>query len=266
MAILRVEKSSSNYCRANTTTLTLHSSFLNKRENITVYHSGEITANTPIVILLHGVYGAHWVWMDLGGAHLVYEQLKQQGMGDFILVMPSDGSLWDGSAYLPLKDHGNFERWIVDDVINGVIDNIDGATSQSNVYLAGLSMGGYGALRLGAKYPSMFNGVSAHSSVTSLADLQQFIDKPVTDYQCEFIQESDLLYWMEKNAEILPPLRFDCGEMDSLYKSNLALCRSLDELNINYCFESLNGGHEWSYWHENLAKTLWFFDSQEPRP
>ena len=255
MAILRVEKSNSAYSQKNTTTLTLHSSFIEKRENISIYQSGKIGKNTPIIILLHGVYGANWVWMELGGAHLVYDKLKQQGLNDFVLVMPSDGSLWDGSGYLPLTQHGDFERWIVDDVINGVIDNIDGVSKQSNVYISGLSMGGYGALRLGAKYPEKFKGISAHSSVTSLDDLQQFIDNPVADYQCEFEHESDLNHWFEKNAKSLPPLRLDCGSSDSLHLSNLSLCKSFDKLNINYQFESLGGGHEWSYWHKNLVKT-----------
>lgn len=263
MAVLRVEKSNTSYSRENTTTLTLHSSYLGKRENISVYQSGEITLDTPIIILLHGVYGANWVWMDLGGAHLVYEQLKQQGLSDFILVMPSDGSLWDGSAYLPLVQHGNFERWIVEDVIEAVIDNIEGATQNSNIYISGLSMGGYGALRLGAKYPEKFNGISAHSSVTSLSDLQQFIENPISDYQCEFHQESNLLYWFNLNATKLPALRFDCGKDDSLYHSNLVLKNALNNLEIDFQFEALSGEHEWPYWHQNLAKTLWFFNEIE---
>lgn len=267
MAISRVEKSNSAYSRANTTTLTFHSTFLAKRETISVYQSidasTKMTNNIPIIVLLHGVYGAHWVWTELGGAHVVYEQLKQQGLKDFVLVMPSDGSLWDGSGYLPLTHHGDFERWIVEDVINGVIENIDGVSEQSNVYISGLSMGGYGALRLGAKYPDKFKGISAHSSVTSLNDLQQFIENPVSDYQCDFEQEADLSYWFKKNANLLPPLRLDCGKSDSLFKSNVQLCKVLDELQISYKFESLEGSHEWPYWHKNLVKTLWFFNEIE---
>lgn len=267
MTVLRVEKSNDAYSRANTTLLTLHSSFLAKRETITVYQSGtassKISNDTPIIVLLHGVYGAHWAWMELGGAHVVYEQLKQEGLKDFVLVMPSDGSLWDGSGYLPLTHHGDFEQWIVEDVIQGVIDNIDGVSEQSNVYIAGLSMGGYGALRLGAKYPEKFNGISAHSAVTSLSDLQQFIEYPVSDYQCDFEQEADLNYWLENNAHSLPPLRLDCGKSDSLFESNLQLCKALDDLEISYKFEGLEGSHEWPYWHKNLAKTLWFFDQIE---
>ena len=263
MTILRVEKSNPKYSQANTTTLTLHSSYINGRQGINVYSYPSEKHNIPIVILLHGVYGSSNVWMDLGGAHLVYDKLRKQGLSEFILVMPSDGGLWDGSGYLPLGQHGNYEKWIVEDVVDGVLDNIDGAGKKSNVYISGLSMGGYGALRLGAKYPEIFSGISAHSSVTSLADLQQFIDNPISDYYCENQHESNIRYWLEKNRSIIPPLRLDCGKDDSLYESNLSLCKALNNLSIDYQFDSFSGGHEWEYWHKHLAITLTFFNEIE---
>ncbi|TYK67242.1 alpha/beta hydrolase [Colwellia echini] len=263
MAILRVEKSNPEYGQKNTTTLTLHSSHISGRQDVSIYHSNKVTPNTPIIFLLHGVYGSNWVWMELGGAHLVYEQLKAEGLNDFVLVMPSDGGLWDGSAYLPLKNHGDYEQWIVDDVLTAVIDNIYGVSEQSRLYISGLSMGGYGALRLGAKYPEKFSGISAHSSVTSMADLQQFIEIDVADYQCEFEHEADINYWLAKNKASLPPMRLDCGTEDSLYLSNLQLVETMKNLGVAYQFEELKGGHEWSYWHQNLAKTLLFFNEIE---
>lgn len=263
MTILRVEKSNSIYARKNTTTITLYSDHIYGRQDMNIYHHLSDKKDIPIVILLHGVYGSSNVWMDLGGAHVVYDQLRAKGLAEFIIVMPSDGGLWDGSGYLPLKGHGNYEKWIVEDVINGVIDNIDSASSSSNIYISGLSMGGYGALRLGAKYPKLFSGISVHSSVTSLTDLQQFIDNPVSDYICEDINEPNISYWLEKNRDDLAPLRLDCGEDDSLYVSNLNLCKTLDDLKIHYEFSSFSGGHEWAYWHKHLATTLKFFNFLE---
>ena len=263
MTILRVEKSNPEYSRENTTTLTIHSSHIQGRQDVSVYHHASNNQDIPIVILLHGVYGSNWVWMELGGVHLVYDQLRQQGLSDFILVMPSDGGLWDGSGYLPLLEHGNYESWITEDVINGVIDNIDGATNHSNVYISGLSMGGFGALKLGAKYPEKFSGISAHSAVTSLEDLQQFIENPISDYQCEYEQEDNLLHWLNKSKQSLPPIRLDCGKDDSLYSSNKTLVNAMSQLNIPHQFETFQGGHEWPYWHRNVIKTFRFFHELE---
>ncbi|WP_440875962.1 alpha/beta hydrolase [Thalassotalea sp. PLHSN55] len=263
MTILRVEKSAPNYSRENTTTLTLHSSHIGGRQDVSIYHQATTAQELPIIVLLHGVYGSNNVWMELGGAHLVYEKLRQQGLNEFVLVMPSDGGLWDGSGYLPLLEHGDYEKWIVEDVINTVVENIECVSTQSNIYLTGLSMGGYGALRLGAKYPERFCGISAHSSVTSLADLQQFIENPISDYCCEDANESNIIYWLAKHKDALPPLRLDCGESDSLYQSNLALCNEMTAIDIDFQFEALSGGHEWPYWHNNLSKTLLFFNTIE---
>ncbi|GGA68908.1 tributyrin esterase [Neiella marina] len=263
MAIQRLEVSDPAFSEANTTTVTINSSHIEGRRDVTIYNSvSPSTSNVPMVVLLHGVYGSHWVWMRLGGVHLVYEQLKVQGLGDFVLVMPSDGGLWEGSAYLPLPQ-GNFERWIVEDVINAAIEQCDCLSQNSRIYLSGLSMGGYGTLRLGAKYPARFSGLSAHSSVTTLADLQQFVEYPVSNYQCVDSHEAELLHWFNLNKANTPPLRLDCGEEDSLFASNMELSKQLSEIGIKHDFQVYAGGHEWSYWHRHVATTLKFFDQLE---
>lgn len=263
MTILRLEVSNPDYSRENTQTLTVYSSHLKRRADVTIYNAQSTGKNVPVVILLHGVYGNNWVWMDLGGVHKVYEQLKQEGLSEFVLVMPSDGGLWDGSAYLPLKEHGNYEQWIVDDVITAVKQTVNAVSESSNVYITGLSMGGYGALRLGAKYPELFSGISAHSAITKLDDLKHFTETPLNQYQCDNSNESDIIYWLNNNKNNFPPLRLDCGAEDTLYESNLNFVEQLKSNNIEHHFESLSGCHEWPYWHKNVAKTFHFFDSLE---
>ncbi|MBU2918857.1 prolyl oligopeptidase family serine peptidase [Psychrosphaera sp. F3M07] len=263
MTIQRIEISNSIYAQPNTTKLTIFSSHINSRQDVSVYHNCYGKTDVPIIVLLHGVYGSNWVWMELGGVHQVLEQLKSQGVNDFILVMPSDGGLWEGSGYLPLTTHGDYEQWILDDVLTAVKQNIPEASERSNLYITGLSMGGYGALRLGVKYPSLFQGISAHSAVTSLEDLQQFIQNPITDYQCEFEHESNLVYWLGKNAKQLPPIRLDCGSDDSLFTSNLALTNAMATLGLKFTFDRYSGGHEWAYWHKHIATTITFFDQIE---
>lgn len=263
MTILRLETSNPAYARPNTQTLTIHSSHLNRRQDVTIYNAASKSTNLPVVILLHGVYGNHWVWMDLGGVHLVYEQLRAQGLGEFILVMPSDGGLWDGSAYLPLGKQGNYEQWIIDDVMAAVKQTVPAATNNSRWYITGLSMGGYGALRLGSKYADKFSGISGHSSITQIGDMKHFVQTPLSQYQCEQPNEESITHWCQLNKASLPPIRFDCGTEDVLYKSNLLFKEQLTQLNIPFVFEPLTGSHEWPYWHKNIAKTFSFFDAIE---
>lgn len=263
MTIAQIEISEPKFTANNLTMLTLHSSHLNARQDVNVYCQPTNQNNLPIVILLHGVYGSNWVWMNLGGVHQVYDTLRQQGLTEFILVMPSDGGLWQGSAYLPLQGHGNYEQWIMDDVISAVQSHIPSASLQSNIYITGLSMGGYGALRLGTKFATRFAGISAHSSVTTLTDLQTFIDNPVADYQCQLPDEASILYWAKQNAQSLPPIRFDCGQDDSLLASNNLLSQQFTKLGIQHNYQVFEGGHQWQYWHEHVAKSLLFFDAIE---
>ena len=84
--------------------------------------------------------------------------------------MPSDGLWGGGSGYVPHPD-ADYERWIVEEVpaIAALAD--DRVDPDAPVFVGGLSMGGFGALRLGAKYPDRFRGISAHSAVTTVARL-----------------------------------------------------------------------------------------------
>ncbi|CAB9493652.1 alpha/beta hydrolase [Alteromonas macleodii] len=265
MTVKRLEVSNPRFTSDNLTLITVHSSAVNGRRDISVYNAHPESKDLPVVVLLHGVYGNHWVWMNLGGVHEVYKQLHKKGLGEFVLVMPSDGALWDGSGYLPLKEHGNYETWIVEDVKDAVTQTIDAVSKQSNWYISGLSMGGFGALRLGAKYPSVYKGISAHSAITCMDDFTHFVDYPIETYCCEHEYETDLMYWLSKSKNELPSLRLDCGYQDVLYESNKALTSQLRHEGISFDFEWLDGGHEWSYWHRNVEKTLRFFDQIQKR-
>ena len=264
MTINRLEISNPRYTADNTQLLTIHSSHLNRRHDVSIYNVNAVGKNVPIILLMHGVYGNHWVWMGLGGIHHVYEQVKAKTeITEFILVMPSDGGLYDGSAYLPTIAQGDYEQWIMDDVINAVIQTVPNASHDSNLYLSGLSMGGYGALRLGVKYADKVSGISAHSSITQLDEINLFTDTPITHYQCVNEQEHSILYWLEKNQTQLPPLRFDCGKDDILYNGNLSFEKALNARNVTFEFERFDGEHSWEYWHEHIEQTFAFFNRIE---
>ncbi|WP_020208792.1 alpha/beta hydrolase [Gilvimarinus chinensis] len=261
MSIQQIEASNADgYLPAGLKYITVHSSALKGRGNISCYNTASRRKDLPIVVLLHGVYGNHWVWTNLGGAHTVYDSLRQNNaIDEMLLVMPEDGSYYAGSGYLPLKEGRNFEAWIMQDVLEAVIRTVDCVSENSPVFLSGLSMGGYGALRLGAKYASQVKGISAHSSITKLEDFKHFIKEDLSIYQCENPQETNLMYWISKNQADFPPLRLDCGTEDLLYSSNIEFMQKLDEQKVKYLSETPAGGHEWSYWNRQVAATFRFF-------
>ncbi len=207
----------------------------------------------PLVILLHGVYGSHWAWSLVGGAHRTADRLIGSGqLPPFRLAMPSDGLWGDGSGYLPHNGH-NFESWIVDDVPAAC----PGAVS--DLFITGLSMGGYGALRLGAKHPDRFRAIAGLSSITHLDQMALFVEELLTAYRQTNSTDESVLEVMVQNREQLPPIRFDCGTEDGLLDANRALHTGLVKADITHEYEEFAGGHEWPYWETHLEDTLLFF-------
>lgn len=258
--INRLEVSDPAFTPNNVQCLTIHSSHTNRRHDVTLYNVNTQQQNAPIIFLLHGVYGNSWVWMHLGGVDKAYEDIRAElGGVDFILAMPSDGGLFDGSAYLPLSKYGDYERWIMQDVLEGVISTVPSASLYSNLYISGLSMGGYGALRLGFKYATSLKAISAHSAITDINQMPLFVDTPLIEYHCENPHEASLLFWAERNKASLPPLRFDCGTDDELIEGNKNLHHLLSKLDVDHQFEQFSGGHSWQYWHTHVARTFKFF-------
>lgn len=245
--------------------ITVKSSNLKGRGDICVYVPEATTQvkDLPIYILLHGVYGSAWIWALKGGAHkTAAKMIASKEISPCIIAMPSDGLWGDGSAY---KQHSQkfFDQWIVDDVICAVKQTIPQAGEKSTVCLGGLSMGGYGALRLGALYADIFSAISAHSSITKLEQMKNFVEEDITLLESTTNRPDDLIQVFKACAKKLPPLRFDCGKEDALFSANQTLSHALSDMNIPHLFEALNGAHEWDYWQTNIKKTLLFFDKYQ---
>ena len=242
--------------------ITVKSKALKKRADITVYNS--IPADTaptsvPLVVLLHGVYGSHWVWSAQGKAHLTLQHLvSNQIVAPMILAMPSDGLFADGSAYLPHLTE-NYEHWIVEDVIQVMKEQFPAIDDQSPIFIAGLSMGGYGALRLGAKYPHVFKGFSGLSSITHFDQMKLFVED-FNLLQSMVTVQDGVVDWMIAHKDRLPPFRFDCGTNDLLIEHNRRLHRELTEHDIPHIYKEYEGEHTWGYWKEHVGESFRFFD------
>jgi len=245
--------------------LTFYSPALRRRGDVTMYlPPGARDRPLPLLILMHGVYGSHWNWWVLGDLpRTVNEMLAAGEIGELAVAMPSDGLWGDGSGYVLHKDM-DAESWIMSDV-PACVQQLFPHVRCETMYLAGLSMGGYGALRLGAKFAGRVAGISAHSAVTNLRDLSLHVREPLGDYLAAGKRDTDVLRWMRCNRGHLPPIRFDCGTEDSLLVSNRALHEALLQSKIPHEYEEHPGGHDWAYWKHHVRSTLRFVSDQERR-
>ncbi|QMW05813.1 alpha/beta hydrolase [Spirosoma foliorum] len=262
-----IELSNPAYEQDGLRSITVKTPNLKGRGDLTVWLPGpDLIGNEPLplVILLHGVYGSHWAWSLKGGAHRTAERLIREGrIRPMMLAMPSDGLWGDGSGYLP-HNSSDFERWIVDDVPQAAAAALppdQAAIFPSQLFIAGLSMGGFGALRLAAKYPERFKAVCGMSSITHVDQLPLFVEEPLSSYRQANSVDESVLDLMVQNRAKLPPIRFDCGTNDLLIEHNRILHRGLSEQGIAHQYVEYPGGHEWPYWEEHLADALLFFAS-----
>lgn len=240
--------------------VTVKSRALGRRADVCVFvpPAARSVDDLPIVMLLHGVYGSHWAWALKGAAHLTAMRLIEAGaLPRVALLMPSDGLWGDGSGYVAHADH-DAERWIADEVPQLAREVIDGCSAQSPLLIAGLSMGGFAALRLAGKYPRRFLAAASLSAVTDAAQFDAIISESREGWS-KAAADSNVLSALKYAREALPPLRIDCGLDDPYLQANRVLHHGLERAGIVHEYAESPGGHDWPYWSQTIEHTLRFF-------
>ena len=106
--------------------------------------------------------------------------------------------------------------------------------------IGGLSMGGYGAIRLGLLYPHRYASIFAHSS--RLAESADDHDVGVVAERLE--------------RATMPALAFDCGVDDHLIDDSRRFHARLDALGVPHQYREHPGAHTWEYWDEHVREAL----------
>ena len=238
--------------------VTVKSAALRGRGDVTVWTPADV-APQALVVLLHGVYGSHWAWALQGGAHRRAAALIARGdVPPLALAMPSDGLRGDGTGYVRQGDGADYEAWIIDEVPKAARLAVPSLAGDAPCFLCGLSMGGFGALRIGARHAARIAGISGHSSITHVSQMAQFIEEDVAGLGTA-PQDASVLDAIVAAGRTLPSLRFDCGLDDQLIDANRALHRGLEARGIVHVYEEFPGAHTWAYWEAHLADSLRFF-------
>jgi enterochelin esterase-like enzyme len=211
--------------------------------------------------MLHGVYGSFWNWTLAGGAHLTLDRLVREGqVRPMVLVTPSDGLRGEGTAYLP-HPGADYESWIMDDVVDCVIEFVDAVTNDSPLLIGGNSMGAFGAARLGTRHPARVSGIAMHSAITHLDQLAEFTVDDIGTRAEISIEDRDVLTYFAAAPDAVPPLFVDCGRDDFLASANRELHDDLNRLGVAHTFEVFDGAHDWEAWAERIEHSLLFFDA-----
>lgn len=215
----------------------------------------------PVIYLLHGLTGHFDNWTDKT------KLTEYAAKYNFIIVTPEGGDGWyTDSATVP---NDKYESYIIRELIPEIDKNFRTLADRDHRAVAGLSMGGYGAIKFGLKYPEKFALVGSFSGalgITSVTDKnsQPWISKSVMNVyggaESETRKANDIFrIARETPAEKIKTLPFvylDCGTEDFLINNNRDFAALLLEKKIPHEFRQLPGAHTWTYWNAQAREFL----------
>lgn len=143
---------------------------------------------------------------------------------------------------------------------------------KEDTFIAGLSMGGYGALINGLKYSDNFGYIGAFSAALFLEDIINetdlikglnwklpFYERVLGNKDTLLGSELDYRFLIEKLQEEkheIPQIYMAIGKDDFLYERNQEYRKFLADRNVNYTYEEGEGSHDWDFWDRYLKKFL----------
>jgi enterochelin esterase-like enzyme len=113
----------------------------------------------PVVYALHGYFIGAAQWSQEIHVPQTIEGAFARGAKEMIVVVPDSKTLHNGSMYSSSVTTGDFERYIAHDVVAYIDGHYRTIASRKARGLVGHSMGGYGASRIGMKYPEVFGSL-----------------------------------------------------------------------------------------------------------
>jgi len=210
--------------------------------------------NYPVLYLLHGWNGDHNSWAKQTA--LIQYAAEYQ----MIIITPEGGNGWyTDSATVPSDQ---YEAYFLRELIPDVDSRFRTIADRRGRGVAGVSMGGYGALKLGFKHPEKFSFAASISGAvdatarTDDASIMQSFGEPESP-----VRKSNDLPRLAREfpadrEALLPYLYLDCGTEDLWLESNRDFSRVLIERRIVHEYRQLPGNHAWTYWDRQVREVM----------
>jgi S-formylglutathione hydrolase FrmB len=213
-----------------------------------------------VIYLLHGFTGHYNNWTDK-------TKLAEYAAGyEFIIVTPEGDNGWYSDSLTNPND--KYESYIIRELIPEIDRKFRTIGERSHRFIAGLSMGGYGAVKFGLKYPEKFALVGSFSGALGAASLNaknagnagKSIDAVLGEDTSENRKSNDIFQIIremtDERKKSLPFIYFDCGTEDFLFQNNRDFAALLVEKKIQHEFRQLPGRHDWAYWDSQVQEFL----------
>ena len=201
----------------------------------------------PTVYQLHGLSDDHTAWQRRTRVEALAERHR-------VMVVLLDGAR---SFYINSL-LGRYEDHVIDAI--RVAERLLPAARDARLRgIGGLSMGGYGAMKMGLKYPGLYASVAAHSGAYDAARLfRERFSGEAAVLAPKGLDPGDNLFQLVKRPGAKPAIRFDCGVDDFLLKDSRLLHDTFTRLGVAHVYEEFLGAHSWDYWDAHLDAALAF--------
>jgi S-formylglutathione hydrolase FrmB len=215
-------------------------------------------ASGGTLYLLHGRGQSALSWVRYSGIELYAEKY------DLAVIMPEGAR----SFYTDMRYGGDYFSYITAELPLLCSRMFRLEEGPEKTYVAGLSMGGYGALKCALNFPERYAGCGAFSAVTDIRWRIEDTSRGTPGYR-----DLQGVFGVEPEpgpaedlfalAAIRPPKRprlfISCGNEDTRLEQNLRLSSLLKEAGYDHEFQQWPGGHEWAFWELSLKRALQFF-------
>ena len=221
----------------------------------------------PVFYLLHGLSDDSSLWLRRTRIEWYVRELP------LIVVMP-DGYR---SFYTKAEEGPDFARHIGEELPAFIERTFHAKPERAARAIGGLSMGGYGALRIGLGHADRFCSVNSHSGAVSWGnfDLKTGAGAPASlrGRGEEFMKELGRIFGGDPQgtehdlmmlagraiaAGQLPELLLDCGTEDFLIEDNRAFHAKLTDAKVPHIYREFPGAHTWDYWDLHVQEALLF--------
>jgi putative tributyrin esterase len=214
-------------------------------------------AKRKVLYLLHGLGDDASAWQRYSSIETLADSYG------LVVVMPSAGR----SFYTDQPNGQNYFTYLTDELPQYLADVFGLSPRREDTFIAGNSMGGYGAFKAALLFPERYGAAASLSGVLSLAILQVLPDDP---RQKEFTllfgdlkrlagSEHDPAVWLQraaKNPSILPRLFIAVGRQEDIYPLSGMFHAACQSLGVQSDYHEEDGGHNWFFWDVQIRRFL----------
>jgi len=209
--------------------------------------------------LLHGLSDDHTAWTRKSS---IERYAADKGIA---VVMPAGGRSW----YTDTAYGENYFTFVAEELPRTVRGFFKGMSDKrEDNLIAGLSMGGYGAVKIALTHPESFYGCAALSGALDISargykrflpewqgifgfDLKQVEDLKGSKHDVFAIAEKN-----KADGVKFPKLFMWCGEQDTLIEDNNRFDALLNELDVDHVYRTSEGDHTWRWWDMHIQSAL----------